>query len=251
MRKPTIENKFDLTIEDCKKLIINDRVKITEKPFWRNDVIGAWCLSKNTAKNSGDHIYEYGSYSEFWIGICDDEKMGFGFHFSCYGGMCGYNFSKFFDPKEIENEDDLKVQELFLETINSLLDKRILALPVVSTEWTKTDDFQYVRQINPTTYEVINVFGTDKENKFNICKNTIDLNDYSDESILDHIKPFDYRSVEDVSEKYGKCFGQIIAECISENDPESVEILYLTEDEIDDYIERHYMDKPYISLNEI
>ena len=40
--------------------------------------------------------------------------------------MCGYNFKKFYDFSEIENEMDLEIQEKCLEVINTLIDKQVL-----------------------------------------------------------------------------------------------------------------------------
>lgn len=128
MRKPRIENKYNLTMKDCKHLVVKNRNKICEPLFWRNNAIDAWCLSGSTARNSKD--VEYCCYNDFWIGIYDDDAKAYAgkvrVTFSSYGGMCSYNFKNFYDYKEIENEDDLRVQEMFLETINMLLDEGVL-----------------------------------------------------------------------------------------------------------------------------
>ena len=42
--------------------------------------------------------------------------------------MCGYNFTRFFDPRDIENEHDLEVQERLLAKINELIDNGILGM---------------------------------------------------------------------------------------------------------------------------
>ena len=47
---------------------------------------------------------------------------------SAYGGMCNYNFKKFFDPKEIDCEIDLEIQEKLLKRINWLIDERIIEI---------------------------------------------------------------------------------------------------------------------------
>ena len=128
MRKPTVKNKYNLTMKDCRHLAVKDRSKICEPLFWRNDVINAWCISGSTAKNSKDD--EYGCYNEFWLGIYDEDAKAYAgkvkVQFSAYGGMCHYNFNKFYDYSKIENEVDLEVQEMFLEKINVLLDEGIL-----------------------------------------------------------------------------------------------------------------------------
>ena len=127
MRKPKVKNKYNLTPAKIKKMKFN-RELINNELFWRNDVISAWCLSGNTAKCSKD--YEFCTYNEFWLGIYDDDAKAYAgkirLSFSCYGGMGHYNFKKFYDFSEIENEDDLAVQELCLKAINELIDKKIL-----------------------------------------------------------------------------------------------------------------------------
>ena len=45
MRKPKIENKYNIRPEDLNKAEVIDRDRITRAPFWRNDLIKAWCLS--------------------------------------------------------------------------------------------------------------------------------------------------------------------------------------------------------------
>ena len=98
MRKPRIENKYNLTMSNCRNLELINREKM-ERKFWRNNVINAYCLSGNTAKNNKDH--EYGTYSEYWIGVYDkDDKIKI--DFSSYGGMCGYKFKEFYNPKDIK-----------------------------------------------------------------------------------------------------------------------------------------------------
>ena len=118
MRKPTVKNKYNLTIAKARKLHIKDRSKVKSPIFWRNDVISAWCILKKFQDN------------EFWLGIYDEDAKAYAgkmrFDFTTYDGMCGYKFNKFFDHKEIENEQDLRIQELALETFNQLIDEGIL-----------------------------------------------------------------------------------------------------------------------------
>lgn len=52
-------NKYGLTPKTIKNLIPN-RDKIQEKPFWRNDVISAWCLSDNTIHHAESIVYKKG-----------------------------------------------------------------------------------------------------------------------------------------------------------------------------------------------
>lgn len=137
MRKPRVENKYNLTISKIEKLQVNNRTLIQEPLFWRNEVIKAWCISDTTIRNTLDDLCS--TYNNYWIGIYDKPtKRGFlgetpkekTFHFSLgkYGGMCHYEFEKFFQEEDIECEIDLQIQELFLEKINELINKKILKL---------------------------------------------------------------------------------------------------------------------------
>jgi len=129
MRKPKIENKYNLSFSDVKKLKIGDRSKVCEPLFWRNDVVNAWCISETTVKNSNDS--RYGTYNDYWIGIYDEDskrKRKFEVYCSASGGMLHYNFKKFFDYKEIENEIDLEIQEKLLKKINELIEQGILII---------------------------------------------------------------------------------------------------------------------------
>ena len=130
MRKPKVENKYSLKPKDIQKAIILDYDKLHKSPFWRNDVVQAWCLSETTIKNRKDD--EYGCYNEYWIGFYDkDAKSSAGkIRLNCYeyGGMCSYNFKKFFDPKEVSCEIDLEIQEKLLKRINWLIDEGIVEI---------------------------------------------------------------------------------------------------------------------------
>ena len=124
MRKPKVKNKYNLKFADIRKLKINDRDKICEPLFWRNNVVSAWCVSETTIKNHKDS--EYGTYNEYWIGIYDNDKIRV--NCSAFGGMAHYKFKKFFDYQEIDNELDLEIQEKLLSKVNELLDEKILKI---------------------------------------------------------------------------------------------------------------------------
>lgn len=128
MRKPSVENKYNLTMKDVRQLTVADRSQVKEPLFWRNNVVEAWCLSGTTLQSKADS--RFGSYNEFWIGIYDEDAKAYKGKFrvtcSAYGGMANYAFKKFFDPKEIDNEQDLLLQEKLLENVNLLIDKGIL-----------------------------------------------------------------------------------------------------------------------------
>ena len=126
MRKPTVENKYNLKPKDIEKARIVDYEKIRMKPFWRNDVVKAGCLSETTCKNSKD--FEFGTYNEYWIGFYDNGQIKLNRY--SYGGMCGYNFKSFFNPDEIECEIDLEIQEKLLSRMNWLIDSGIVEIDI-------------------------------------------------------------------------------------------------------------------------
>lgn len=130
MRQPTVPNKYNLTPALIRKLRVN-RTMIQQKPFWRNNVISAWCLSGTTIGNTADN--KYGTYNDYWLGVYDEDAKTYAgkirVTFSAYGGMCDYRFKKFYDPKDIENELDLRVQEMFLAVMNRLIDGGVFLLP--------------------------------------------------------------------------------------------------------------------------
>lgn len=131
MRKPRIKNKYNLVPKDITKAIILDYDRLHKPPFWRNNNIDAWCIYDNTAKSSGDS--EFGTYNDYWIGFYDDGARAYAgkirLQCSAYGGMCNYNFKKFFDYREIEHEIDLEIQEKLLERINWMIDEKIIKIP--------------------------------------------------------------------------------------------------------------------------
>lgn len=126
-RKPEVSNKYELTIKDIKKLKVGNRSLLCEPLFWRNNAINAWCISGSSGTRA-DH--EFGTDNGYWIGIYDEDAKAyagkFRISFSTYGGMCSYEFNKFFQPKDIDNENDLRIQELFLDKINHLIDIGVL-----------------------------------------------------------------------------------------------------------------------------
>lgn len=127
IRKSTVENKYNLTVPIIRKLQVGDRSKVGKPGFWRNNVIGAWCISEIAAPS------RFGDETSYWIGIYDEDAKAyagkFRFSFETHGGMCGYTFTKFFQEKDIDNEWDLIIQKKFLAKINFLLDEGILKLP--------------------------------------------------------------------------------------------------------------------------
>lgn len=118
-----VPNKYNLTMEDLKKhLVLKDRSKVGEPRFWRNNVINAYCISVSAGP--------YLSADSFWLGIHDKLYNGkiVRCYFDSFGGMCSYDFEKFYDPSDIENQYDLEIQEKALEILNGLIDDGILGI---------------------------------------------------------------------------------------------------------------------------
>lgn len=121
-------NKYKLTLKNIKKLGVNrDLVKAPD--FWYNNVVHAWCISGS----AGIDEYPICDNDEYWLGIYDEPKkdgsVKIECYFTSYGGMCGYEFDKFFDPAEIENDTDYKIQLMFIEKMNKLIEKGVFILP--------------------------------------------------------------------------------------------------------------------------
>ena len=106
-------NKHNLTIAKIKKLRVLDREQLKRPLFWRNDVVKAWCISEEVG------------HPEF----CDETPAyagKFKIQFWTCGGYFSYKFKKFFEEKDIENDDDLQIQIKFLAKINQLIDLGII-----------------------------------------------------------------------------------------------------------------------------
>lgn len=129
MRAPCVANKYNLTPKSVSQLKVNPQ-KLKEPYFWRNNQIGAWCISGNTAKSSSDH--EFGTYNAFWLGVYDknspSEPDNIQLKFFVYGDICQYIFDSFYNFFQIEHEIDLEIQEMFLAKINELIDKGVFSI---------------------------------------------------------------------------------------------------------------------------
>lgn len=127
MRKPKVKNQYDLKPKDIEKAVILDYDRLHKSPFWRNDVVQAWCLSGGSGKG-----YYDGWMDSYWIGFYDKDAKSYAskIRLSCRAmeDMCNYNFKSFFDYTEIDNEVDLELQEKLLERINWLIDERIIKI---------------------------------------------------------------------------------------------------------------------------
>ena len=128
MRKPKVQNKYHLKPKDIEKAIILDEKKLHKVPFWRNNVIGAWCLNGGVGKG-----YYGCSLNSYWIGFYDKNAKSYAgkirLECTAYEDMCSYKFKEFFNPDEIENEWDLQLQEALLEKINWMIDEGIIEIP--------------------------------------------------------------------------------------------------------------------------
>lgn len=129
--KKTIENinVHGLTLKNIKKLLVNRDLVNKDSGFWRNNVVKAWCISGQCGIDS----YPICDADEYWLGVYDksnkDGSAKIDVHFSAFSGMCSYTFDKFFDPAEIETEDDYKIQTMFIKRMNDLIDKGVFIVP--------------------------------------------------------------------------------------------------------------------------
>ena len=127
MRKPKVENKYNLKPKDIEKATILDYKRLQQPPFWRNNVVKAWCLSDGSGKGF------YSNWMDsYWIGFYDKNAKTYAgkirLRCSAMEDMCSYNFEKFFDYSEIEHEVDLELQEKLLDRINWLIDEKIIKI---------------------------------------------------------------------------------------------------------------------------
>ena len=126
MRKPNEKNKYKLKPSDIRKMIILKKDRLRKYPFWRNDVIHAWCLSDSAGKGYSDAMNEY------WIGFYDEDADAYAgkvrFFCTCMEGMCNYKFNTFFNTSDIDTLADLEIQEKLLSRINWLIDEGIVKI---------------------------------------------------------------------------------------------------------------------------
>ena len=121
----TTPNKYDLTIENIKKLVIKDWAKL-KKHTWHNDAMkdtGSWWCHLEGCQEHG----KYNEEDEFWIGFREDDNK-IDCHFTCHDGMCRYVFDKFYDSSEIENKFDMYVQVNTIKWLNKMIDNGVLAV---------------------------------------------------------------------------------------------------------------------------
>ena len=122
MRKPRVENKYNLKPKDIERAEVLDRDRLKEEPFWRNDVVKAWCLSEWFGDEDDR---KFGSGNEYDIAFYDSGEIEL---FCSCTRVISYNFKTFFNQNEIDHENDLILQEKLLDTLNWLIDERIVRI---------------------------------------------------------------------------------------------------------------------------
>ncbi|MDL2248945.1 hypothetical protein LJB89_04560 [Tyzzerella sp. OttesenSCG-928-J15] len=109
-----------------------------------------------------------------------------------------------------------------------------------SLKWTLVDDStqQHVKKKNQDQYELVEYCEYYNEN-FYIYSQVIDMRDYDEYDIVTYIKPYGYKSIDEVRKEYGESYKQVIAECIFETDGISEAHHYYkaySEEEANDFI---------------
>lgn len=118
-------NKYNLTPKNIKKLKILDWEKLKQKTWYNRakvDTGNWWCHMEGCSKSGN-----YDDEVEFWIGFNEDNNK-IDCHFTSYGGMCWYNFKKFYNAKEIENKYDMQMQVNTIRWLNMMIDEGILGV---------------------------------------------------------------------------------------------------------------------------
>ena len=120
-------NKYNLTPAMIKKLVIKDWDRLKKK-CWHNEAManrGIWYCHIEGCQKDGEN---FDAGDEFWIGFCENNNS-VDCNFTCYEGMCGYNFDNFYSGSEIENVMDMQVQANAIKWLNEMIDNGILGLP--------------------------------------------------------------------------------------------------------------------------
>lgn len=120
-------NKYNLTPDGIKELRILDWERLKKKT-WPNIAMSAtgewWCIIIGC--HPCDPMYD--DEDECWIGFRrEDDKIKC--EFSCFSGMCTYDFETFYDPEVIENQYDINVHVNTIKWLNKMIDEGILGLP--------------------------------------------------------------------------------------------------------------------------
>lgn len=119
-------NKYNLTPKNIKTIKVLDWDRLKNDVYtWQNTAMNSpcWCHIEGCQKEG----QKFDDESEFWIGFFEDGKIKC--NFSCYGGMCSYNFTKFYSARSIENPYNMQVQVNAIKYLNMLIDEKIISLP--------------------------------------------------------------------------------------------------------------------------
>ena len=119
-------NKYNLKVKDIKRLKILDWARLKSETFYNQAMLSGtwWCkLIGCQDPNSG----KYDDENEFWFGV-NEQNNKIDYHFSSFGGMCGYEFKKFYDMKDISNKYDMNVQVNTIRWLNEMIDEGILGM---------------------------------------------------------------------------------------------------------------------------
>lgn len=122
-------NKYNLTPAKIKDLKVLDWDRL-KKHTWYNTAMkntGEWWCHLEGCQAEG---LKYNDEDEFWIGF-DEKHDRIDYSFTCYEGMCGYNFKEFY--KNTENRYDLGVHVNTIKYLNMLLDEGILGLELTES----------------------------------------------------------------------------------------------------------------------
>ena len=118
-----VPNKYSLAPDNINKLKVLDWERL-KKETWYNDALrdtGSWWCHLEGCNNGG----AYDDEVEFWIGF-NEENGKIRSHFTAYGGMCGYEFDKFYSSDSIENKYDMQMQANTVRWLNRMIDEGIL-----------------------------------------------------------------------------------------------------------------------------
>ena len=120
-------NKYNWDCKNIKKIKILDWEKL-KKFTWYNPATNCYCHLEgcNDPRKMNDK-FKYDDEDEFWIGFYGDGKVDF--HFTSYGGMCGYEFKEFYKLKDMDNNFDLNVQINAIRYLNMLVEEGVIEKP--------------------------------------------------------------------------------------------------------------------------
>lgn len=119
-RNPSVPNKYKLTPEKIRHLKVLDVAATHRKPFHMNPN-----YPEEPAVCGG--IWEEGYEDAWWYLRVNDEGV-VAFTVTVME-LCKYEFEEFYNFDEIDNEIDLRIQEMILERLNQLIDDGVLGLP--------------------------------------------------------------------------------------------------------------------------